>query len=301
MVIAEIGDTWTVPIDITVEVDGYENIVPTGGEEATVVQRIIRETINPGESNQENIYDYQVKFAEEFDLVNISGTVIYQTDLFWFTEDDLLGRVSSDPGLPFTKNDINSTIRSNRLSTRDAYKTGSSVLSSIPSTDPLFRDISERLVNLLETNRDTVDSSSYNPNDEESVNAALATITGTALLTDDSNAIAGFLQNIKIQQQVVSTQTALLKSQENQSLSNSNKASEQRARAINNLLDRLASKEVPPYTEAAEGYSATDWEKLNPAVPTAEETFGDSESKTEEAVRLFPLLDTQAIVKSGLV
>ena len=301
MVIAEIGDTWTVPIDITVEVDGYENIVPTGGEEATVVQRIIRETINPGESNQENIYDYQVKFAEEFDLVNISGTVIYQTDLFWFTEDDLLGRVSSDPGLPFTKNDINSTIRSNRLSTRDAYKTGSSVLSSIPSTDPLFRDISERLVNLLETNRDTVDSSSYNPNDEESVNAALATITGTALLTDDSNAIAGFLQNIKIQQQVVATQTALLKSQENQSLSNSNKASEQRARAINNLLDRLASKEVPPYTEAAEGYSATDWEKLNPAVPTAEETFGDSESKTEEAVRLFPLLDTQAIVKSGLV
>jgi len=301
MVIAEIGDTWTVPIDITVEVDGYENIVPTGGEEATVVQRIIRETINPGESNQENIYDYQVKFAEEFDLVNISGTVIYQTDLFWFTEDDLLGRVSSDPGLPFTKNDINSTIRSNRLSTRDAYKTGSSVLSSIPSTDPLFRDISERLVNLLETNRDTVDSSSYNPNDEESVNAALATITGTALLTDDSNAIAGFLQNIKIQQQVVSTQTALLKSQENQSLYNSNKASEQRARAINNLLDRLASKEVPPYIEAAEGYSATDWEKLNPALPTAEETFGDSESKTEEAVRLFPLLDTQSIVKSGLV
>jgi len=296
MVIAEVGEIVRVPLDITLEVDGFENTVPTKGEDGTVIQRVFRD--NDG---TQNIYDYQLQFPQKFDLVTESGVVAYQADTFWYTENELTGTAAATIGLPFTTRDINSSLQTSQFTTRIALRTGSAVLNKIPTSDPLFRDVSQNLVNLLEHNDNVVKQASYDPSDEQSSQDAHATASGSRLLAFDSNAIAVFLENIQIQQQTVARQTNTLQSEESQSLSNSNSSNEKNASLVNSLLDRLAQTPTPKYPNASDGYSATDWEKLNPAVPTAEDLFAPSETSQEQAARLFPLLDTTAVVASGLV
>jgi len=299
MVIAEIGDILVVPIDVTLQIDGFDNVVPTAGEEATVVQTLFSSIDT---DSGEDLLNYFLRFNTTFDLVNISGTVVATVNELWFSEQDLTQKAVEDPGLPKTTQEINSTISANKKKLSVDLVTANSFLSNIPEDDPIFRGTSESIVNIMSANNSAFSSLKFNPNDSNSVANITRDVEGSSLVATDGNLFLSFLNALAIQSAVVTEKTSNLNREEDQSRSNATRAAESEAAATNRFIESLEGRTGAGTLHlTADTYTPVDWNKIEPDSPGGGDIFSEDLSGTKKAAQLFPLLNPSTVVSSGLV
>lgn len=298
MALAEIGESLLVPFDLVVEIDGFENEVPTGGKEGLVINRL---EAGIDVSTGEQIYNYFLEFDQQFELVNVSGTVIQTVNSFWFSEDSLDGQEAQFEKLPLTTGEINTRLSNNRKTISNSQKSVQSILKSVPQGD-LFRRPISSLNSIITQSKGIADSIKFNPNNAQSINNIMTDVEGSSLLAEDAATFSRYAEIFKTQQETVAGKSQELVKEEQQSFTNSNKAENSESTSVNTFIEKLPNlKGAEALILTAEDFSPLDWDTLESPVPKTAQVLPEELSPTQEAAQLFPLLDPSAVVKSGIL
>jgi len=299
MVIAEIGDVIVVPINVIVQIEGFDNELPTAGKDGTVIETLF-DSVDT--ETGEDLLNYFLRFGETFDLVNVSGTVVSTVNELWFTETDLTQKVTDEPDLPQSTQDINSSISVNKTKLNDDLSSGESILSQIPVNDPIYRGISETIVGVMRDNNTAFAGLRFNPNDPVSVSNITTDVEGSTLVAGDGNVFLSFLDVLKTQQQVVAQKSSTLLKENQQTVSNATKSAESESASTNRFIEALPERTGADTLHlTADTYSPVDWNKIEPTVPTGDSILSEDLSVSQRAAQIFPLLDPSTVVSSGIV
>lgn len=296
MVVYEVGETVTIPIDIELDYDGVTQTFETEGEDGTIVSRVFT-TINP--DTQEDVYTYYVSLPETYDILSSSGTVDISTNTFWFSQYELDGTTFEVESLPVTSSEISTGLRENSNISAGNVATGSAIASSIPNNDPLFKETVDNLLGLLVSNDSLINSFKYNPNDPESINNVISQLTGSSLLSGDSNVIVAFMESLQTQQSKTSSVSADLADSEDSSFENVNTSNLNAASQIDAFFASI--NDAPGLDNllvSAEGYTPQDWDSIEPDAPDVSTVQA---TEDEQAQSLFPSLDPDTVISTGLV
>lgn len=297
MALAEVGESILVTFDLVVTIEGFENTVPTSDKEGLVINRLEAGIDEEGEQ----IYNYHLEFGETFDLVNSSGVVVQSLSSFWFDEASLAGEQDIIEPLPFTTSEINAALSANSQVLSSSANETQSILNTIPDGD-IFKPNIANLNSIISKNRDKVASVRYNPADPQSVNNITSELEGSSLQADDAVNFVNFAEVLKTQQETVAEKSSELLQEEQQSVSNSNTAETNASTAVNSFIDSIP--DLPGAQSlllTAEDFDPLAWDTLEPETPSAASVLPEELSASQEAAQLFPLLDSDVVVTSGLV